>query len=122
MINLMPPMGLSVMGGPTPNWLQKEIHECHRFTPRSQLLRARRRDDGSVECVPVAKQNDLFHPARQSGVDHSAVQQAALDNLHNRCFELAALRFVDGDGVGQINAMEVLLRDFVTRAIGRARQ
>jgi hypothetical protein len=70
----------------------------------------------------VRKQNDLFHPARQSGVDHSAVQQAALDNRHNHCFELAALRFVDGDGVGQIDAIEVLLRDFVPRALERAQQ
>src|SRR6516165_1841403 len=86
------------------------------------LVRTRRRGDGRVERVPAADEHHLFHPSSQGGVDQSTIQQASLHNGHDHPFELAALRFVNGDRVSQLDALEVCLRDFVLRAIERTQK
>ena len=59
----------------------------------------------------VADEHHLFHPASQGSVNQSAIQQAGLCNGHGHPFELAALRFVDGDRVRQVEAVKILFRE-----------
>jgi len=85
-------------------------------------MRVRRRGYCRFECVPITDEHHLLHTARQRGVDQSTVQQAAPENWYDHPFELAALSFLNRDGVSQIDAVELLLRDFLPRTIERAQQ
>ena len=115
-------MGIPAVMGTVQNWFQAEEVRDPSSNREADLplVRMRRGGNGRIECVRVTNENDLFHAARQCGVDQSAIQQSALYNGYNHPFELATLRFVNRDGVGHVDLMEILLGDFLACTIETA--
>jgi hypothetical protein len=81
-----------------------------------------RRGHCGVESVPGSDEYHLLRAASHRGVDQSAVQQSTLEDGHDHATELAALRFVDGDGVRDLDSMEIFLSKLVENAIQATHQ
>lgn len=74
--------------------------------PNRSSLGMRRSLDGPRKSSSIADKHGLFNGARQSRVDEGTIEQTARRHRNHHSPELASLRFVDGDRVSEIDAIQ----------------